>query len=45
MIVPGITGYANAIGGDPGDVLRDEEGMRTSRDLGVAVANLAKRLK
>lgn len=45
MIVPGITSYANAIGGDPGEVLRDEEGMRTSRDLGVAVANLAKRLK
>jgi len=45
MIVPGITSYANAIGGAPGDVLKDEEGMRTSRDLGVAVANLAMRLK
>ena len=45
MIVPGITSYANAIGGDPGDVLKDEEGMRTSRDLGIAVAKLAMRLK
>ena len=45
MIVPGITSYANAIGGAPGDVLKDEEGMRTSRDLGIAVAKLAKRLK
>jgi multimeric flavodoxin WrbA len=45
MIVPGITSYANAIGGKPGDVLNDKEGMRTSRDLGRAVAELAKRLK
>jgi len=45
MIVPGITSYANAIGGAPGDVLKDEEGMRTSRDLGIAVAELAQRLK
>ena len=45
MIVPGIASYANAIGGKPGDVLNDEEGMRTSRDLGIAVAELAKRLK
>ena len=44
MIVPGITSYANAIGGHPGDVLKDEEGMRTSRDLGIAVAKLAMRL-
>ena len=44
MIVPGIASYANAIGSKPGDVLNDEEGMRTSRDLGEAVANLAKRL-
>jgi multimeric flavodoxin WrbA len=44
MIVPGITSYANAIGSKPGDVLKDEEGMRTSRDLGIAVAKLAIRL-
>jgi multimeric flavodoxin WrbA len=44
MIVPGIASYANAIGSKPGDVLNDEEGMRTSHDLGVAVASLAKRL-
>lgn len=45
MIVPGITSYANAIGGAPGDVLQDEEGMRTSHDLGVAVTKLAMKLK
>jgi hypothetical protein len=45
MIVPGIASYANAIGGAPGDVLKDEEGMRTSRDIGIAVAKLAQRLK
>ena len=45
MIVPGITSYANAIGGDPGDVLNDEEGMRTSHDLGAAVAKLAFKLQ
>ena len=45
MIVPGITSYANAIGGAPGDVLKDEEGMRTSRDIGIAIAKLAQRLK
>ena len=44
MIVPGITSYANAIGGQPGDVLEDEEGMRTSRDLGIAITKLAIRL-
>ena len=44
MIVPGIASYANAIGSNPGEVLNDEEGMRTSRDLGEAVAKLAKRL-
>lgn len=45
MIVPGITSYANAIGSEPGDVLKDEEGIRTSRDLGVAIAKLAIKLK
>ena len=45
MVVPGITSYANAIGGDPGDVLNDEEGMRTSHDLGAAVAKLAFKLQ
>lgn len=44
MIVPGITSYANAIGNNPGDVLKDEEGIRTSRDLGIAVAKLAIKL-
>ena len=44
MIVPGIASYANAIGSNPGEVLNDEEGMRTSRDLGEAVAKLAHRL-
>ncbi|MBD3170969.1 flavodoxin family protein [Candidatus Bathyarchaeota archaeon] len=45
MIVPGITSYANAVGSDPGDVLEDEEGMRTSRELGIAVAELAMKLQ
>ena len=45
MIVPGITSYANAIGSQPGDVLKDEEGMRSSRDLGIAVTKLAIRLQ
>lgn len=45
MIVPGITSYANAVGSKPGDVLNDEEGMRTSSDLGAAIAKLAIRLK
>jgi multimeric flavodoxin WrbA len=45
MIVPGIASYANAVGGAPGDVLKDEEGMRTSSDLGAAIAKLAIRLK
>jgi multimeric flavodoxin WrbA len=45
MIVPGIASYANAVGQAPGDVLQDEEGMRTSHDLGAAVAKLAIRLK
>jgi len=45
MIVPGITSYANAVGSAPGDVLKDEEGMRTSSDLGKAIAELALRLK
>ncbi len=44
MIVPGIASYANAVGSNPGDVLNDEEGMRTSRDIGAAVARLAIRL-
>ena len=44
MIVPGIKSYANAIGSAPGDVLKDEEGMESSRDLGLAVARLAEKL-
>jgi len=44
MIVPGIKSYANAIASGKGDILRDEEGMKSSRDLGVAVAQLAEKL-
>jgi multimeric flavodoxin WrbA len=44
MIVPGIKSYANAVGGTKGDVLNDPEGMETSWDLGVAVAELAQKL-
>ncbi len=45
MIVPGIKSYANAIAEDKGDVVNDREGMESSWSLGIAVTNLAKRLK
>jgi len=44
MIVPGIKSYANAVAEAKGDVLNDEEGMESSRDLGLAVARLAEKL-
>jgi multimeric flavodoxin WrbA len=45
MIVPGIKSYANAVAEEKGEVLKDEEGMESSWDLGVAVTKLAKKLK
>jgi len=44
MIVPGIKSYANAVAEAKGDVLNDEEGMESSRDLGLAIARLAEKL-
>ena len=44
MIVPGIRSYANAVASEKGDILRDEEGMKSSRDLGLVVARLAEKL-
>ncbi|MEW5947538.1 MAG: flavodoxin family protein [bacterium] len=45
MIVPGSTYWNLAIGLEPGDVLKDEEGMKTMRDLGRNMAWLIKKLK
>lgn len=44
MIIPGSSYWNMAIGGNIGDVLKDEEGMRTMRDLGANVAWLLKKL-
>ena len=45
MIVPGSTYWNLAYGADPGEVEKDEEGIKTMRDLGVNMAWLLKRLK
>jgi len=45
MIVPGSTYWNLAYGEDPGEVEKDEEGIKTMRDLGVNMAWLLKRLK
>jgi len=45
MIVPGSTYWNLAYGLDPGEVEKDEEGIKTMRDLGVNMAWLLKRLK
>ena len=44
MIVPGSSYWNFAFGGAPGDVLKDEEGMRTMRTLGENMAWLMKKL-
>jgi multimeric flavodoxin WrbA len=44
MIVPGSTYWNLGYGLDPGDVEKDEEGMKTMKDLGVNMAWLLKRL-
>jgi multimeric flavodoxin WrbA len=44
MIVPGIASFPNAIASEPGDVLKDKEGMEKAREIGEAMAKLAKRL-
>lgn len=44
MIVPGSSYWNMGIGRDPGDVLKDEEGLRTMRTLGQNMAWLLKSL-
>jgi multimeric flavodoxin WrbA len=45
MIVPGSTYWNFGYGSDPGEVEKDEEGIKTMKDLGVNMAWLLKRLK
>ena len=44
MIIPGSSYWNFAFGGAPGDVLKDEEGMKTMRTLGENMAWVMKRL-
>ena len=44
MIVPGSTYWNFGYGSDPGEVEKDEEGIKTMKDLGVNMAWLLKRL-
>jgi multimeric flavodoxin WrbA len=44
MIVPGSSYWNVGIGKLPGDVLNDEEGMQTMRDLGENMAWLLKKI-
>jgi multimeric flavodoxin WrbA len=45
MIVPGSTYWNLGYGMDPGEVEKDEEGIKTMKDLGVNMAWLLKRLQ
>ncbi|MBN2863814.1 MAG: flavodoxin family protein [Bacteroidales bacterium] len=45
MIIPGSSYWNIGIGGQKGDVLRDEEGMKTMRVLGENMAWLLRRLE
>ncbi len=45
MIVPGSSYWNFAIGGNPGDVLNDEEGMQTINTLGENMAWLLKEIQ
>ena len=45
MIIPGSSYWNIAIGREKGDVLKDEEGMRTMRVLGENMAWLLKKIK
>ena len=45
MIVPGTTYWTIAFGRGKGEVLKDEEGVKTARNFGKKVAWIAKRLK
>lgn len=44
MIIPGSSYWNFAFGGAPGDVLKDEEGMKTMRTLGENMAWVMKKL-
>jgi multimeric flavodoxin WrbA len=44
MIVPGSTYWNLAVGRDPGEVLKDEEGMQTLANLGKNMAWLLKKI-
>jgi len=43
-VMPGASYWSLAVGRDPGDVLKDDEGMQTMRDLGRNMAWLLKKL-
>ena len=45
MIIPGSSYWNIAIGREKGDVLKDEEGMRTMKVLGENMAWLLKKIK
>ncbi len=45
MIVPGTTYWTIAFGRGKGEVLKDEEGVKTARNFGKKMAWIAKRLK
>jgi multimeric flavodoxin WrbA len=44
MIIPGSSYWNMALGGKPGDVLKDEEGMATMKMLGINMAWLLKQI-
>jgi len=45
MIIPGTTYWSIAFGREKGEVAKDEEGIKTARNLGKKMAWLAKKLK
>jgi multimeric flavodoxin WrbA len=45
MIVPGSTYWNIAFGREKGDVIKDDEGIRTIKNFGRKLAWLAKKLK
>ncbi len=45
MVIPGSTYWNIGIGREKGEVLKDDEGMKTMRDLGKNMAWLLKKLK
>jgi multimeric flavodoxin WrbA len=44
MIIPGSSYWNLAVGKDPGDILKDNEGLSTLRDLGENMAWLMEKL-